>query len=340
MQVVEAGFDRDLQEAHAACAPEPEGAWVRLRVEACGVCHRDLIDRDGRVPWMNYPVAPGHEACGVVEALGPDVTHWRLGDRVATFHRDACGVCAACLEGERGLCVGASNIFGITVDGAYATHLLAPQSALFAVPELMDARLAATLACTYGTAWRSLTRGGTPKAGDVVVVVGAHGGVGRCAVELAHRLGCEVVAVVRREDDAGLRGLGADHVVVCTDNRFHQALPTGPAQLVVDCVGAATFNASLRCLGVGGRVCVVGNIDASRTELQLGRMIVFGLTVVGSSGASEAELGTLLKMHEEQPFVPRFMPEYSLEEADQAMRDLRQGGGCGRRIIRPLDPGH
>jgi acryloyl-coenzyme A reductase len=334
-QMTAAGFEHRLHLDEQAQIPKPPPGWVRLRVEACGVCHRDLIDRSGRLPFMSFPVAPGHEVCGVVEALGEGVSLWQVGARVASFHRDACGDCPACHQGERGLCTGAANIFGITIDGGYASHVLAPESALYAVPAELDARLAATLVCTYGTAWRGLTRFGAPGRGDVVVVVGAHGGVGRCAVELAKRLGCEVVAVVRHDEDRGLAALGADHRLLNEDGRFHKKLPTAPARVVIDCVGAATFNASLRCLAVGGRLTVVGNIDEARSELQLGRMIVFGLQVVGSSGVNSDELATLLRLHQEQPFAASFESSYRLDQADQAMRDLQAGGGCGRKVINP-----
>lgn len=334
-RMIEAGWEQSLEPLEVHQLPDPPPGWVRIKVEVCGVCHRDLIDRSGRVPFVNFPVTPGHEACGFIEALGEGVDRWSLGDRVASLHRDACGSCPACASGEPSLCVGATQIFGITIDGGYASHLLAPQSALFSVPESLDARLAATLACTYGTAWRALSRHGAPSVGDVVVVVGAHGGVGRCAVELAKRLGTEVVAVVRRDSDEGLRSLGADHLVVNHDGRFHKQMPCAPAKVVVDCVGAATFNGSLRCLGVGGRLVLVGNIDEQRSELQLGRMIVYGLQVVGSSGANHDELETLLEWHAKEPFKPSFGRSYRLAEADQAMRDLRSGSCCGRLIIDP-----
>ena len=330
-----AGWEQSLELVEEHQVPEPPAGWIRIRIECCGVCHRDLIDRSGRVPFVNFPVTPGHEACGFIDAVGEGVDRWSLGDRVATLHRDACGSCSACEAGEPSLCIGATQIFGITIDGGYGSHLLAPQSAVFAVPESLDARFAATLACTYGTAWRALSRHGAPAAGEVVVVVGAHGGVGRCVVELAKRLDAEVVAVVRRDSDDGLRALGADHILVNRDNRFHKQMPCAPATVVVDCVGAATFNASLRCLGVGGRLVLVGNIDEQRSELQLGRMIVYGLQVVGSSGANYEELSTLLKWHAKDPFNPSFGASYGLNKADQAMRELRAGACTGRLIIDP-----
>ena len=334
-QMIAPGLDIPLNITESEELPQPLEGWVRLRVERCGVCHRDLIDRAGRVPFVNFPVAPGHEVCGVIEAVGSAQSRWSVGERVATFHRDACGACAACIDDERGLCERAVQILGITIDGGYSNHLLAPDSALFSVPDTLDARLAATLACTYGTAWRALSRWGEPQPGDVVVVVGAHGGVGRCAVELAARLGAEVVAVVRRADDGDLRALGAAHVLVNTGDRFHRDLPTAPARIVVDCVGPATFNASLRCLGVGGRLVVVGNIDERITELQLGRIIVYGLQVVGSSGANEAELKHLLAWHAERPLRPRFAQCFGVAESEQAMAALRVGGVQGRLLIDP-----
>jgi NADPH:quinone reductase-like Zn-dependent oxidoreductase len=199
----------------------------------------------------------------------------------------------------------------------------------------MNKRLAATLLCTYGTAWRGMTRFGAPGPNDVLVVVGAHGGVGLAALELGKRLGCEVVAVVRRDAPELLRRAGADHIIINDDGRFHKKLPTAPARVVLDCVGAATFNASLRCLGVGGRLVVIGNIDPMRAELQLGKLILTGLSVVGSSGAGDAEIAELLALHAASPLSPHFASDYPLADAEQAMRALQAGGVGGRHILIP-----
>src|SRR5262245_26053929 len=131
-RLVETGWERDL--AYEPEAPEPdalEGELVQFEVEACGVCHRDLLDRAGRFPFLRLPITPGHEAVGRVVAVGPAVTRWRVGDRVGTLHRDACGACEACVAGQTSLCTSASFVLGILADGGYASHVSAPESAFW-----------------------------------------------------------------------------------------------------------------------------------------------------------------------------------------------------------------
>src|SRR5262245_18978138 len=190
-RLVETGWERDL--AYEPEAPEPdalEGELVQFEVEACGVCHRDLLDRAGRFPFLRLPITPGHEAVGRVVAVGPAVTRWRIGDRVATMHRDACGPCPACARGDTSLCESASWVLGILADGGYADRLVAPESCLYAVPAALPAAQAAVYHCTFGTAWRGL---GPVAAGERVLVTGANGGVGAAAVQLAARRGAKVI---------------------------------------------------------------------------------------------------------------------------------------------------
>ncbi|HEX3345255.1 MAG TPA: alcohol dehydrogenase catalytic domain-containing protein, partial [Polyangiaceae bacterium] len=123
VRLVETGWDAPLgYEADAPSAPL-EAGQVRIAVEACGVCHRDLLDREGRFPFLRLPITPGHEAAGRVVELGPGVDGLRVGARVATMHRDACGDCVACRRGDTTLCVGAAWVLGLLADGGYATEL-------------------------------------------------------------------------------------------------------------------------------------------------------------------------------------------------------------------------
>ncbi|HEY2510234.1 MAG TPA: alcohol dehydrogenase catalytic domain-containing protein, partial [Polyangiaceae bacterium] len=250
-QLVATGWDTPLvHERTSAPFEVPTGDQVAVRVEACGVCHRDLIDRAGRFPFQRVPIVPGHEAAGVVVAVGPGVKDFAVGDRVATMHRDACGSCPACARGETSLCTGAAWVFGILADGGYASHLLAPASALYPLPRDLPPTVAATLHCTFGTAYRDLVTLGRIRSGERVLVTGANGGVGRAAVQIGVRFGAEVVAVVRDEKHAApLRALGAREVVVSA-GPFHDR--TGEVDLALDTVGAATFLSTLRTLRVGG----------------------------------------------------------------------------------------
>ena len=307
---------------------------VRVQVEACGVCYRDLIDRAGRLPFIACPITPGHEAVGRVIEAGPGVTQWAVGDRVGTMHRDSCGECDACLRGATSHCESAAWVFGLLAHGGYATRLIAPQRALFAVPDTLPPTHAAIMHCTFGTAYRNLVTAGRLTAGEKVVITGANGGVGVAAVQIASRLGAEVTAIVRRDVHADrLKALGARHVVVAPDGHFHKKAEARGADLTLDCVGADTFNSSLRCLKVGGRLAIVGNIREARVELNLGYVIVRGLTVLSAGGATPDDMRALFDLHAESPLDVTIEAELPLEQAEEAQQRVRAGGLEGRIVL-------
>lgn len=332
VRMLSLGWERDLQvEDWEPEAPAPD--QVQVEVEACGVCHRDLIDRAGRFAWVQLPVTPGHEAVGRVVAVGAEVTTWKVGDRVGTLHRNHCGSCDACTRGETSLCPHAAWVFGLMADGGYASHLLAPANALYALPEGPAVDLCA-LHCTVGTAWRGLVVQGRLTAGQSVLVTGANGGVGAAAIQVARRRGARVTAVVRHAHHADfVRMQGADEVLVDDGTTFHQK--AAPVDVVLDCVGSPTFNSSLRSLKMGGHLVVVGNVSEARASLNLGFVIVHGLHLHGSSGATAADMAAVLAQHAITPFdLPalrdRVLP---LDQADAAQRAVRAGGLRGRIVL-------
>jgi D-arabinose 1-dehydrogenase-like Zn-dependent alcohol dehydrogenase len=331
------GWDTDLvHELDGEPLPAPTGAEVLVRVEACGVCHRDLIDRAGRWPFLRTPITPGHEAAGRVVAVGPAVRDFRVGDRVGTMHRDACGVCASCLKGETSICAGGAWVFGIMADGGYAANLLAPESALYALPATMPAPEAAVMHCTYGTAYRDLKTLGKVAPRERVLITGANGGVGLAAVQIAARLGAEVVAVVRSAAHTELlTRLGAHRVVVDDGTTFHEQSAAAGIDLVLEAVGHSTFASSLKTLRLGGRMVIVGNIVPERVALNLGALITRGLTLIGGSGATRNDMAELLALHRAKPFevnIDRVLP---LSQADAAQRLVRAGGLKGRIVLVP-----
>ena len=329
----ELGWDAPMVVEEMPDPPAPTGNQVVVEVDACGVCHRDLIDRGGGIPFMTLPITLGHEAAGRVIGVGPDVTRWQVGDRVATLHRDSCGTCERCREGEDTLCQNGFHALGIVADGGYATHLTLPERSLYAVPDELPVAEAAILNCTYGTAFRGLRAGGCGP-GRTVVITGASGGVGSAAIEVASRMGAHVIAVIR---DAGrtdyVTELGADTVVVDPGNGFHKVPETANADMVLDCVGEPTLNSSLRCLRLGGSVIFVGNITQERLSLNVGLVIVKALRIIGSSGASPRDMADLIELRGDQPFAMT-ITELPLDEAEAAHQRLRDGGVPGRLVLR------
>jgi D-arabinose 1-dehydrogenase-like Zn-dependent alcohol dehydrogenase len=333
IRMTELGWDAPMVVEDLPDPSAPIGTQVVVAVEACGVCHRDLIDRGGGIPFMTVPITLGHEATGRVLAVGPDVTRWQPGDRVATLHRDSCGSCEFCHQGEDTLCPNGFHALGIVADGGYATHLTLPERALYAIPDHVPTAEAAILNCTYGTAFRGLRAGGC-RQGRTVVITGASGGVGSAAIEIAARIGARVVAVIR---DAGqhdyVTGLGAHAVVVDQGDGFHKVPETADADMVLDCVGTPTLNSSLRCLRLGGTVIFVGNITQERLSLNVGLVIVKALRIIGSSGASPRDMADLLVLRGQHPFAMT-VEALPLTEAETAHRRLLEGGVPGRLVLR------
>src|ERR1700689_2127807 len=191
--------------------PEPESGMVRIKVQACGICHSDEVTKQGQFPGIQYPRVPGHEVIGVIDALGPNVPRWTVGQRVGVgWHGGSCGYCRACRRGDFFACETSSQITGLTRDGGYADYMLAPTSALALVPQELSAEEAAPLMCAGVTTFNCLRNSGA-RPGDVVAVIGL-GGLGHLGIQFAARSGFNTVAIGRGQDKEELaRELGPSH---------------------------------------------------------------------------------------------------------------------------------
>lgn len=333
-KLLTAGWDTSLELQRYDTTPTPEHGQVVVRVAACGVAYRDVIDRSGRVAFMQLPITPGHEAAGVVQAVGEGVDEWQVGDHVGTLHRDSCGACDFCAAGDTELCQAAFWVFGLMVDGGYASHLVCPQRALYRLPLDMPLQHGAILLSTWGTAWRGLHKFGDIQPGARVLVTGANGGVGSAAVHLACKLGAEVFAVVRRTEHVEfVENMGAQRVEVA-DGRFDTG--SWKADLALDCVGAATFNSSLRALRLGGGLVAIGNIDDVKVPLSIGRVILGGVRIAGSTGATRTDMAELIAFWRQHGLDFAIEDTVDLSQADAAMRRVRAGGLRGRIVLDTL----
>ena len=334
----EFGFDTPLSyEPDAPDLPPPTGSDVIVAIDACGVARRDLIDRSGRLRFVSLPIVLGHELSGIVVAAGPDAA-WPVGDHVGALHRDSCGTCERCQEEETGHCAFAMRVFGITIDGGYASHVIAPSRALYPSPASMRGATGAVFNSTAGTAYRALNRFGGLGPGQTVLITGANGGVGHAGVQIAKRQGAEVIAVVRSaEHGPFVESLGADHVIVDDGSGFHRKLPSRAVDVVLDCVGGPTFNASLRSVRLGGGVGLVGNVSEERISLNVGRIVVGDVQVCGSTGATRRDLAGLIELIGDEPLRSEIAGIYPLEAANEAHERLRAGGVSGRLVLTPGD---
>jgi D-arabinose 1-dehydrogenase-like Zn-dependent alcohol dehydrogenase len=217
VQISKPGGDWELVER---VIPEPHAGHVRVQVEACGICHSDVFVKDGLWPGMQYPRVPGHEVAGRIDAVGDHVTAWHKGQRVGVgWHGGHCFVCAQCRRGDFAMCV-QRKVTGFDFDGGYAAYMLAPVTALAAIPEELPAEEAGPFMCAGVTVYNALRHSGA-RAGEVVAVHGI-GGLGHLGVQYARQMGFATVAINRGNDKEPLaRQLGAHYYI---DASAHDAV--------------------------------------------------------------------------------------------------------------------
>jgi D-arabinose 1-dehydrogenase-like Zn-dependent alcohol dehydrogenase len=228
-------------------------------VEACGICHSDSFTVEGLFPGITYPRVPGHEIAGHIDAIGPEVTSWRVGQRVGVgWHGGHCGVCANCRRGDFVLCV-AGKLPGIAYDGGYADFMIAPIEALAAIPDDLAAVEAAPLFCAGITTYNSLRHSGA-RPGDLVAVHGL-GGLGHLGVQFAVKMGFHTVAIARGADKAKLAlELGAHRYIDSTAEDAAKALAAlaGAKVILATVTGGKAISALIDRLGIDGKLLVVG----------------------------------------------------------------------------------
>jgi D-arabinose 1-dehydrogenase-like Zn-dependent alcohol dehydrogenase len=206
-QIGKPGGDFELVEREI---PEPGPGQVRVKVEACGICHSDVFVKEGHWPGLKYPRVPGHEIAGRIDAIGDGVTEWKKGQRVGVgWHGGHDFVCEHCRRGDFAMCVN-RKVTGFDFDGGYAEYLIAPAAALAAIPDELPAEEAGPFMCAGVTVYNALRNSGA-RGGDVVAIHGI-GGLGHLGVQYARQLGFETVAIGRGKDKQPLaRKLGAHH---------------------------------------------------------------------------------------------------------------------------------
>ncbi len=240
--------------------PEPRPGAVRVKVEACGICHSDVLTKEGLWPGIEYPRVPGHEVAGRIDALGAGVLGWKPGDRVGIgWYGGHCGYCDACRRGDFLSCQTSRQISGITFDGGYAEYMIAPAQALARIPGELAATDAAPLLCAGVTTYNSLRNSGA-RAGDLVAVLGV-GGLGHLGVQYAAKMGFRTVAIARgKEKEALARKLGAKHYIDSTSQDVAGELARlgGAAVVLATVINGKAMSATIGGLGLNGKLIVLG----------------------------------------------------------------------------------
>ncbi len=257
VQVSRAGGPLELVEREI---PAPGPATVRVRVEANGICHSDVLTKEGLLPGIVYPRVPGHEIAGVVDEVGEGVAGWTKGDRVGIgWHGGHCGHCESCRRGDFLTCRISPLISGISFDGGYEDYVVAPAVALARIPEGLTAVEAAPLMDAGVTTFMGLRHSGA-RPGDLVAILGV-GGLGHLGVQFAAKMGFDTVAIARGADkEEFVHKLGA-RVYIDSEKQDPAAELTrlgGARAILATATSGAAMTAVMGGLGVDGRLVVVG----------------------------------------------------------------------------------
>ena len=311
--------------------PEPGAGALRIRVEACGICHSDSLVVEGAYPGIRYPRVPGHEVAGVVDALGPGVAGWQPGQKVGVgWNGGYCGQCDPCRRGEFFACVTAP-ITGITYDGGYAEYVVAPTSAVARMPAELPPGEAAPLMCAGLTTFNALRNSGA-RPGDVVAVLGL-GGLGHLGVQYAAKMGFHTVGIARgREKEPLARQLGASaYIDSQAEDPAAELLALGGARVILaTATSGEAMSAVQGGLGVNGTLLVVG----AAPSLQVSPMLL----IMGSRSVKGWYSGTSIDTQDTLAFSARsgvrpMNETFPLERAAEAYERMMSGKARFRVVL-------
>ncbi|TYT63321.1 zinc-binding dehydrogenase [Natrialba swarupiae] len=332
--------DTDVIEYGEYPDPEVRQDEVLVDVKAGALNHLDVWVRRG-LPTLSLemPHVPGSDAAGVVEAVGEDVTRFEPGDRVAVSAGVSCGDCEFCRDGDPTLCVN-FHLLGEHVTGVHSEYAAVPADNLIAVPDGVDWTTAGASTLVFQTAWRMLIDRADLEAGESVLVLGASGGVGHAAVQIADYAGAEVYATgstVEKLEYA--RDHGADHVVNYEEQNFADWIreETGKrgVDVVVDYIGAGTWRDSIKSLAKNGRLVTCGGTAGGNPETDIPRIFWNQLRIVGSTMGTPGQVDDVMDLVWDGTFEPAIRDVLPMSEMARAHEIIEGREGFGKVVVRP-----
>ena len=328
-QVPKGGADFQIVEREV---PSPGAGQVRIKVQACGVCHSDVLTKEGAWPGIQYPRVPGHEVAGIIDELGAGVSEWKQGQRVGVgWHGGHDGTCSSCRRGDFMNCRN-QKIAGISYDGGYQEYMLAPVEALAAIPEGLSDVDAAPLLCAGITTFNALRHSGA-LPGDLVAVQGV-GGLGHLGIQFANRFGYRVAAIGRGSENAALaKKLGANvYIDSKATNAAEELQRLGGAQVILATApNSKAMSALIDGLGPHGKLMVIGAAfdPIEVTPIQL---ISGSRTIQGWASGTAADSEDTLRFAELTGVRP-MIETYPLEKAGEAYARMMSGDAQFRVVL-------
>ena len=312
--------------------PEPASGQVRIKVQACGICHSDEVTAKGQFPGIQYPRIPGHEVIGIIDAVGQNVPRWKVGQRVGVgWNGGFCGYCDSCRRGNFFACETSTLATGVTSDGGYADYMVTSYTTLAEVPKELSSEEAAPLMCAGVTTFNCLRNSGA-RPGDVVAVVGL-GGLGHLGIQFAAKSGYHTVAIGRGSDkESFARKLGAQHYIdSAAQDPAVELQKLGGAKVILATVTSAdAMKAVIGGLAPTGTLMIIGAVPA--LEVPALQLLLKSQQVKGWYS------GTSLDSQETLAFsvlsgVRSMNESYPLEKVKEAYARMEEGKARFRVVL-------
>ena len=328
-QVSKPGADFEVVEREI---PEPGAGHVRIKVQACGVCHSDVLTKEGLWPGIEYPRVPGHEVAGVIDEVGAGVSAWKKGQRAGVgWHGGQDNTCRECRRGDFRNCQNL-KICGISYDGGYQQYMVAPVEALVPIPESLSDVNAAPLLCAGITTYNALRHSGA-LPGDLVAVQGI-GGLGHLGIQFANKFGYKVAAIGRGFENAVLaKNLGANVYIDSVSTNAVEALQKlgGARVILATAPSSKAMSELIDGLGPNGELMVVG---ATSDPIQVTpiQLINGSKTIQGWASGTPADSEDTLRFAELSGVRP-MIETYPLEKAADAYARMMSGKAEFRVVL-------
>ena len=328
-QIPKPGADFEIVEREI---PKPGVGQVRIKVQACGVCHSDVLTKEGQWPGIQYPRVPGHEVAGVVDELGAGVSEWKVGQRVGVgWHGGQDGTCPSCRRGDFRNCRNL-KIPGISYDGGYQQYMLAPVEALVAIPETLSDTEAAPLLCAGITTFNALRHSGA-MPGDLVAVQGI-GGLGHLGIQFANKFGYKVAAIGRGSETATLaKKLGASvYIDSKATNAAQELQKLGGARVILATAPSSkAMSELLGGLGPNGKLMVIA-VTFDPIEVTPVQLVSGSRSIQGWAAGTAADSEDTLRFAELTGVRP-MIETYPLERAAEAYARMMSGSVQFRVVL-------
>ena len=312
--------------------PKPGAGQVRIKVQACGICHSDMFTKEGQWPGIQYPRVPGHEVVGIIDEPGDGVSEWRKGQYVGVgWHGGHVGTCRACRRGDFRNCRNL-KIPGISYDGGYQQYMVTPMEALVAMPETLGAAEAAPLLCAGNTVYNALRHSGA-MPGDLVAVLGI-GGLGHLGIQFANKFGYKVAAIGRGSENAALaKKLGASVYIDSTSTNTAEALQKldGAQVILATAPSSKAMSDLFEGLGPNGKLMVIG-VAADPIEVTPIQLVSGSRTIQGWASGTSADEEDTVRFAELSGVRP-MIETYPLEKAAEGYARMISGKAQFRVVL-------